>query len=87
MAKSGLYEGVWRTGGGPDVLKAQQKFHRDACAEGRPEQPYAIAMKDGSAFGIGGLWENGRPRIDAAVACRADANVADLDAGQQAGER
>ncbi len=24
----------------------------------RPTQPYAIAMKDGSPFGIGGLWEN-----------------------------
>jgi len=25
-------------------------------AEGK--QPYAIAMKDGNPFGIGGLWEN-----------------------------
>ena len=24
----------------------------------KAKQPYAIAMKDGSPFGIGGLWEN-----------------------------
>ena len=26
--------------------------------KGNPKQPYAIAMKDASPFGIGGLWEN-----------------------------
>ncbi len=26
----------------------------------KAKQPYAIAMKDGSPFGIGGLWENWR---------------------------
>ena len=27
-------------------------------SKGKPKQPYAIAMKDSSPFGIGGLWEN-----------------------------
>ena len=26
--------------------------------KGRPKQPYAIAMKDGSPFGLAGIWEN-----------------------------
>jgi hypothetical protein len=95
----------------------------------KAKQPYAIGMKDGSPFGLGGLWENwkdpatgewvrtfaiittdanelvaeihdldhragrlralagrgARPwRPDAAVPGRADAHVADFDAGQQA---
>jgi putative SOS response-associated peptidase YedK len=36
-------------------------FHRRRCivpVDGFFEWPYAIAMKDGSPFGIGGLWEN-----------------------------
>jgi len=42
--------------------------HRASCIEAttlgldirfvEAKQPYAIAMKDGSPFGIGGLWEN-----------------------------
>ena len=97
----------------------------------KAKQPYAIAMKDGSPFGIGGLWENwhdptsgewirtfaiittdanelvaeiqdrmplilasgdyarwlsrAKPaRPDATIPSRADADVADLDQGQQA---
>lgn len=63
-------------------------------AEGDHGQPYAIAMKDGGPFGIGGLWttgESGRPasgsgpwrlrsaRLDAAAPRRVDARV-DFDA-------
>jgi putative SOS response-associated peptidase YedK len=29
----------------------------------RAKQPYAIAMKDGSPFGIAGLWENWKDRL------------------------
>src|SRR5271170_6289578 len=96
----------------------------------KAKQPFAIAMKDGKPFGIGGIWENWKdpatcewirtfavitteanalvsgihdrmPLIlapenyerwlggepDAAVPGRTDADVADLDAGQQTGER
>jgi len=107
-------------------------FEWKAIKGQKAKQPYAIAMKDGSPFGIGGLWENWRdltsgewvrtfaiitrdanqmvgrnPRPDAVDPCperlcplaerrarsqrsapgvsgRADADVADLDAGQQA---
>jgi putative SOS response-associated peptidase YedK len=100
----------------------------------RAKQPYAIAMKNGSPFGIAGIWENWKepttgewvrtfaiittdanalladihdrmpvilsptdyirwlseeadPRESpAAVSCRGHANVADLDARQQARE-
>jgi putative SOS response-associated peptidase YedK len=31
-----------------------------AIKEQKAKQPYAIAMKDGRPFGIGGLWENWR---------------------------
>jgi putative SOS response-associated peptidase YedK len=96
----------------------------------KTKQPSAIAMRDGSPFGIAGIWENWRepasgewirtfaiittgrrhPRPDAGNTCvrrlrplarggprparshsaisgRADADVADLDAGQQTRER
>ena len=33
-------------------------FEWKAIKGQRAKQPYAIAMKDGSPFGIGGLWEN-----------------------------
>jgi putative SOS response-associated peptidase YedK len=33
-------------------------FFEWKAIKGKPKQPYAIAMKDGSAFGIGGLCEN-----------------------------
>ena len=33
-------------------------FFEWQAIKGKPKQPYAIAMKDGSPFGIGGLWEN-----------------------------
>jgi len=33
-------------------------FFEWKATKGRLKQPYAIAMKDGSPFGIGGLWEN-----------------------------
>jgi putative SOS response-associated peptidase YedK len=33
-------------------------FNEWKAIKGRPKQPYAIALKDGSPFGIGGLWEN-----------------------------
>ncbi len=35
-------------------------FEWKAIKGQRAKQPYAIAMKDGSPFGIGGLWENWR---------------------------
>jgi putative SOS response-associated peptidase YedK len=105
-------------------------FEWKAIEGQKAKQPYAIAMKDGSPFGIGGLWENWKDpksgewirtftiittdanelvahihdrmplilcarrlcplarrrtrssRLDAAVPGRADADVADLNAGQ-----
>jgi putative SOS response-associated peptidase YedK len=33
-------------------------FFEWKAIKGRPKQPYAIALKDGNPFGIGGLWEN-----------------------------
>jgi putative SOS response-associated peptidase YedK len=33
-------------------------FFEWKAIKGKPKQAYAIAMKDGSPFGIGGLWEN-----------------------------
>ena len=110
-------------------------FEWKAIKGQKAKQPYAIAMKDGSPFGLGGLWENWKDptsgqwvrtfaiittdanemvaeihdrmplilapgdyvhwlsnepdprRSAAAVPGGADADVADLDAGQQAGER
>jgi putative SOS response-associated peptidase YedK len=35
-------------------------FEWKAIKGQKAKQPYAIAMKDGSPFGIGGLWENWR---------------------------
>jgi putative SOS response-associated peptidase YedK len=35
-------------------------FEWRAIKVGRAKQPYAIAMKDGSPFGLAGLWENWR---------------------------
>jgi putative SOS response-associated peptidase YedK len=35
-------------------------FEWRAIRSGRAKQPYAIAMKDGSPFGLAGLWENWR---------------------------
>ncbi len=31
----------------------------------QPKQPYAIPMKDGEPFGIGGVWENWKDSISA----------------------
>jgi putative SOS response-associated peptidase YedK len=33
-------------------------FYEWKAIKGRGKQPYAIAMKDGSPFGIAGIWEN-----------------------------
>jgi putative SOS response-associated peptidase YedK len=33
-------------------------FEWKAIKGQKPKQPYAIAMKDGSPFGIAGIWEN-----------------------------
>ena len=33
-------------------------FEWKAIKGQRAKQPYAIAMKDGAPFGIGGIWEN-----------------------------
>ena len=33
-------------------------FREWKAIKGQAKQPYAIAMKDGKPFGIGGLWEN-----------------------------
>jgi putative SOS response-associated peptidase YedK len=33
-------------------------FFEWKAIKGKPKQPYAIAIRDGSPFGIGGLWEN-----------------------------
>jgi putative SOS response-associated peptidase YedK len=38
-------------------------FEWKAIKGARAKQPYAIAMKDGSPFGIAGLWENWRMTI------------------------
>jgi len=35
-------------------------FEWRAIKGARTKQPYAIAMKDGSPFGLAGLWENWR---------------------------
>ena len=35
-------------------------FEWRAIKGARAKQPYAIAMKDGSPFGLAGLWENWR---------------------------
>jgi len=35
-------------------------FEWKAIKGQKAKQPYAIAMKDGSSFGLGGLWENWR---------------------------
>jgi putative SOS response-associated peptidase YedK len=32
--------------------------------QGKAKQPYAIAMKDGSPFGVAGLWENWKSPAD-----------------------
>jgi putative SOS response-associated peptidase YedK len=36
-------------------------FEWRAIRGARAKQPYAIAMKDGSPFGLAGLWENWKP--------------------------
>jgi hypothetical protein len=36
------------------IVKNMLLHSREGSGEGRPKQPHAIAMKDGSAFGIGG---------------------------------
>jgi len=38
-------------------------FEWKAIKGQKAKQPYAIAMKDGSPFGIGGLWENWKERL------------------------
>jgi putative SOS response-associated peptidase YedK len=40
------------------VLPVDGFFEWKAIKGQKAKQPYAIAMKDGSPFGIGGLWEN-----------------------------
>ncbi len=40
------------------ILPVDGFFEWKAIKGQRAKQPYAIAMKDGKPFGIGGLWEN-----------------------------
>jgi putative SOS response-associated peptidase YedK len=42
------------------VVPVDGFFEWRAVKGGRAKQPYAIAMKDGSPFGLAGLWENWR---------------------------
>jgi putative SOS response-associated peptidase YedK len=42
------------------ILPVDGFFEWKAIKGQKAKQPYAIAMKDGSPFGIGGLWENWR---------------------------
>jgi putative SOS response-associated peptidase YedK len=42
------------------ILPVHGFFEWKAIKGQKAKQPYAIAMKDGSPFGIGGLWENWR---------------------------
>jgi putative SOS response-associated peptidase YedK len=35
-----------------------RRFYEWKAIKGRGKQPYAIAMKDGSSFGIAGIWKN-----------------------------
>jgi putative SOS response-associated peptidase YedK len=44
------------------ILPVDGFFESKAMKGQRAKQPYAIAMKDGKPFGIGGLWENWPPR-------------------------
>jgi hypothetical protein len=42
----------------PHTLPVDGFYEWEAIKWQRAKQPYAIAMKDGSPFGIAGLWEN-----------------------------
>ena len=42
------------------VVPVDGFFDWRAIKGARAKQPYAIAMKDGSSFGLAGLWENWR---------------------------
>src|ERR1700747_1367616 len=42
------------------ILPVDGFFEWKAIKGQRAKQPYAIAMKDGSPFGLAGIWENGR---------------------------
>jgi putative SOS response-associated peptidase YedK len=60
-------------------------FEWKAIKGQKAKQPYAIALKDGSPFGIGGLWENWRDptsgewvRTFAAITTDADELVAEI---------
>jgi SOS response associated peptidase (SRAP) len=41
-----------------DALYQWMVFFEWKAIKGRAKQPYAIAMKDGSPFGLAGIWEN-----------------------------
>jgi putative SOS response-associated peptidase YedK len=46
-------------------LRSRAVHRLQVVQEGARKQPYAIAMKDGSPFGLAGLWENWRnPRTN-----------------------
>ena len=40
------------------IMPVDLFFEWKAIKSARAKQPYAIGMKDGSAFGLAGLWEN-----------------------------
>jgi putative SOS response-associated peptidase YedK len=42
------------------IVRVDGFFEWRAIKGARAKQPYAIAMKDGSPFGLAGLWENWR---------------------------
>jgi hypothetical protein len=43
---------------GRTTIRADGFFEWRAIKGARAKQPYAIAMKDGSPFGLAGVWEN-----------------------------
>jgi putative SOS response-associated peptidase YedK len=60
-------------------------FEWKAIKGQKAKQPYAIAMKDGAPFGIGGIWENWRDlateeriRTFAVITTNANALVAEI---------
>ena len=45
------------------ILPVDGFYEWKAIKGARAKQPYAMAMKDGYPFGIGGLWENWKEPI------------------------
>ena len=67
------------------ILPVDGFYEWKAIKGQRAKQPYAIAMKDGSPFGIAGIWENGKDpasgewiRIFAIITTEANELVAEI---------